>query len=129
MGDRANIVIKQHIAHDDVGEIYFYTHWSGWRLPIILQEALKNGRSSWDDESDLARIIFLEHDEGGFRISSRLLDNEYPLLQVDTEDKTVTIRDERAEPNEGFPIPFEKFISLDLSDNPWETLHELKEAA
>lgn len=134
MGDRANIVIKQHIAHDEVGEIFFYTHWDGCRTPITLQDALKRGRSRWDDESYLARIIFSEmiqgdlEGENGYGISAYLTDNEYDLLVVDAETQTVTIRKESAEPGEGFPIPFEKFISLDLTNAPWEILQELKEA-
>ena len=134
MGDRANIVIKQHIAHDEVGEIFFYTHWDGCRTPITLQDALKRGRSRWDDESYLARIIFSEMIQGnlkgesGYGISAYLTDNEYDLLVVDAEMQTVTIRKESAEPGEGFPIPFEKFISLDLTNAPWEILQELKEA-
>lgn len=47
---------------------------------------------------------------------------------MDAETQTVTIRKESAEPGEGFPIPFEKFISLDLTNAPWEILQELKEA-
>ena len=60
--------------------------------------------------------------ENGYGISAYLTDNEYDLLVVDAETQTVTIRKESAEPGEGFPIPFEKFISLDLTNAPWELL-------
>ena len=134
MGDRANIVMKQNHSNSNTGEIYFYTRWDGYQLPKILQDALKRGRRRWDDESYLARIIFSEmiqgnlEGENGYGISAYLTDNEYDLLVVDAETQTVTIRKESAEPGEGFPIPFEKFISLDLTNAPWEILQELKEA-
>ena len=134
MGDRANIVMKQNHSNSNTGEIYFYTHCDGYQLPKILQDALKRGRRRWDDESYLARIIFSEmiqgnlEGENGYGISAYLTDNEYDLLVVDAETQTVTIRKESAEPGEGFPIPFEKFISLDLTNAPWEILQELKEA-
>ena len=59
MGDRANIVIE-----NDAGRIYLYTHWAGYSLPETLRSALERGKSRWDDESYLTRIIFCEMVKG-----------------------------------------------------------------
>jgi hypothetical protein len=61
MGDRGNIIIKQK---REEGQISFYTHWSGSDLPRIVANALDRGRSRWNDEDYLNRIIFCELLEG-----------------------------------------------------------------
>lgn len=103
MGDRGNVVFK----YQDGNKIYFYTHWGGGALKETLRQALirakgqasnltDNGR--WDDESYLARIIFCQmlKDSGssleeltGFGIAPYEIDNENPLLTVDTKMQTV----------------------------------------
>ena len=93
MGDRGNIVIKQ----EDGNQIYLYTHWGGYSLPVVLQNALKRGKHRWDNEPYLARIIFCEMVKGyemdltGFGISTYECDNEHPHLIVDCATQTVTI--------------------------------------
>jgi hypothetical protein len=93
MGDRANIIIQ----YEGGQQIFFYTHWNGYRLPDLLKEALVQGRSRWDDPSYLARIIFcaMVHDANdsrtGFGISPRLTDNEHDFLIVDTVNNLVGI--------------------------------------
>jgi hypothetical protein len=68
MGDRANI----HIIETEGAGIYFYTHWTGYKLPQTLQVALARGKDRWNDETYLNRIIFSEMiknnvlDETGF---------------------------------------------------------------
>lgn len=98
MGDRGNIAIKQNsgIEGEKPGMIYFYTHWRGSEIPIVLRDALKKGQGRWSDESYLGRIIFQEliggdTDITGFGISSYLTDNEHPILVVDCETKTVEV--------------------------------------
>lgn len=56
MGNRANIQIKYSEGND----IFFYSHWSGRDVDNIVQSALLRGKSRWNDESYLARIIFCE---------------------------------------------------------------------
>lgn len=105
MGDRANIRIKQLFPPTPEGEepqfVYLYTHWGGTELPQTLAKALdsKAGRSRWDDESYLARIIFCHmlaegnglntDDVTGFGISCSPPDNEHPYLDVDCLAQTV----------------------------------------
>lgn len=90
MGDRANIVM------DDAGErVFFYTHWDGSELPSIAQDGLRAGESRWTDPSYLARIVFCSMVKGqegettGYGISTRLCDNSYPLLVIDTTAQQV----------------------------------------
>lgn len=91
MGARANIVCK----YSDNNKIYFYSHWGGESLFQTLQDALKRGKDRWNDESYLARIIFSEMIKNetlantGYGISPYLMDNEYPLLEVDFSKQTV----------------------------------------
>lgn len=96
MGDRANIVLHYELG----GEIYFYTHWCGSELPVIVQQALIHGKSRWDDPSYLARIIFttLITNDGdpthttGFGISPTVGDDEDRLISIHLGKQTVSIR-------------------------------------
>lgn len=112
MGDRGNIFIKEK----DSG-IYFYSHWSGSDLPIILKKALIKGEDRWSDLSYLARIIFCTMTEGddtniGFGISISPEDNEYPLLVVDSEENMVHISDFPYNGKHKYSISFKKYIEL-----------------
>lgn len=83
MGDRGNIVL-----HDKGAKIYLYTHWSGSNIQEVLKRALIKGRGRWGDPDYLHRVIFQEligknTDVTGFGLSTRLGDNEHPLLNVD----------------------------------------------
>jgi hypothetical protein len=101
MGDRANILVKQHShigGKEPNGAIFIYTHWSGSELPHILQRALVRGKSRWDDEPYLTRIIVSEvigkdNWDGltGVGVSTYMGDNSYPLLVVDSDEKTVGV--------------------------------------
>lgn len=109
MGDRANI----KFVEVEGGEIFFYTHWSGYRLPEILAEALKRGQGRWNDESYLARIIFSEmiKDEvletTGAGISTYRTDYEYDDLIVD-------VANQRIEGRVG-SWPFAEYVTKDWS--------------
>ena len=107
MGDRGNVVFK----YEDGNKIYFYSHWGGSGLKETVRKALirakgedgvvgsssgNNGR--WEDESYLARIVFCQmlKEEGasfedltGFGIAPYEVDNEHPLVVVDTKAQTV----------------------------------------
>lgn len=126
MGDRGNIII----GTPDKPEIYLYTHWSGTELPLILQRALAK-RWRWDDDAYLTRIIFCEMvgddvgTEAGYGISTRMCDNEHPLLFVDVDAKRVhvgsggtayTMIDRRS-------WTFEEYIALPMDEKrPWRAL-------
>jgi len=109
MGDRGNICIQEK-----ENKIFFYSHWTGYDLFDVLQEALKRGRGRWDDEPYLARIIFCEMIKNdvmgntGFGISTYQTDNEYPIMFVDSKTQTVSIDDEE--------WSFQEFIELE--DDP-----------
>lgn len=111
MGDRGNIAIVQHPNFSDPtkdrGIIFFYGHWSGYRLEQSLTHALEHGRDRWGDESYMGRIIFCQFVAGdladvgtearlaavldtiSFGISTYLTDNEYPILVVDDRQQKV----------------------------------------
>lgn len=127
MGDRANILVRANEA--DPG-VYLYTHWCGTELPAILQTALRK-KLRWTDAPYLTRIIFCtmlkgneEPEERGFGISTSLLDNEYPILEVDVDAQTVsTLRErDRVRLNRW---TFTEFCELAISTNPvdpWKAL-------
>ena len=86
MGDRGNI---------KVGDIYLYTHWRGSRITNILKCALVKGKSRWDNEAYLTRIIFCELMKGeedgiiGYGISTDILDNQREILEVDCKNQLI----------------------------------------
>lgn len=92
MGDRGNIVVRS--SQSNVDDVWFYGHWSGSRLEHTVRSALARKRR-WGDTSYLARIIFDEFtkdhagEETGFGISTRLQDNEYPVIVVDDDKQRV----------------------------------------
>jgi hypothetical protein len=101
MGDRGNIVIE------DSGErVYLYTHWKGSDIGLIVSKALAR-RQRWDDPPYLACIIFDELTDGqksgetGYGISSRLGDNEHPVLVVDCAKQLVRFEDDEGKPTGG----------------------------
>lgn len=91
MGNRANIKIVTGKAND----IYFYSHWGGYDLPLVLKRALIRGENRWDDDAYLNRIIFSEMikgnvlEETGFGISLELCDNQNFIINVNPTDNTV----------------------------------------
>ena len=121
MGNRANIIVTQHArrAEENSGELFLYTHWGGHELPETLQAALIRGRARWDDEPDLARIIFDDmtstaHNElTGFGLSTYPCDNEHDYLVVDCEKQEVR-REHEATREVVARWPFEAFCALDI---------------
>jgi len=102
MGERGNIVVKQNAKGHEGEKVYFYTHWRGYRIKQVLQNALKHDQR-WTDETYLARIIFCELVDGeekvftSFGISTYLTDNGYPILVVDAETQSITEESESGE--------------------------------
>jgi len=113
MGCRGNIVITQ-----DSGKapLYFYTHWEGYKIKQVLQDALKRGKGRWGDDPYLARIIFCEMiqndvlNKTGFGISTFECDNdgENPIVYVSIPDQTVKVA--------GVINTFAEFCDLKFTD-------------
>ena len=64
MGDRGNIVIE---TTDRQPIMHMYSHWSGSCIPERVAAALVKGKSRWDDDSYLNRVLFqtlLNGDDG-----------------------------------------------------------------
>lgn len=127
MGDRGNIVIRQGNTKAD--DVWFYGHWSGYALkPRVAKALAKHWR--WNDSSYLARIVFDEFTSGqqgqetGFGISTRMQDNEYPILVVDVPKQIVYEVPEKAlveyrVPDDYNPAKqwtFEQFAVLQLEE-------------
>jgi hypothetical protein len=118
MGDRANIVIEQ----GDGSRVWLYSHWGGSEMPETLQKALRL-RERWDDTAYFASIVYLTMRDGndattGFGITTRITDNEYPILVVDCDKQAITIEDEpdgtraKYHPCIGKTFTFEEFAGL-----------------
>ena len=92
MGDRGNIKLVSEYGEP----IYFYTHWTAYRLPEIVAKGLDKGRDRWGDEDYLNRIIFqtlLGGDESNlsYGISTREAGDAWRLVEVDHVKEEVSI--------------------------------------
>ena len=93
MGSRGNIQVIQ-----SDGEVWLYTHWGGYALKESVAAALERGQDRWGDETYLTRILFcslLNPDDlyatTGFGIGCSIGDNEYPVVVVNCNERSVTI--------------------------------------
>lgn len=111
MADRANIMLvmpKSYGPKQENGGIYLYTHWSGYTFPEKLRLALDFGRSRWNDDQYLARIITsrvfedIHDDTTGGGVGLTIGDNEpgRPVIVVDLINNTVSFA---AAGDEGYP--------------------------
>lgn len=115
MGDRGNIAIR----YTDGQEIFLYAHWSGFEMAKVTRDALAR-KERWTDQDYLARIVFCEMVKGsenestGFGIATRAAgDGEHPIIVLDVERQTVTLRPVECERNaEVQPRTFEQFAAL-----------------
>lgn len=118
MGDKANIAMKQK----DGNFIYLYSHYDGFQMPKILQNALIRGVGRWDDEPYLSRIIFCELvkdsflDTTGYGITTYMTDNEHPVIFVDAVTKKVYFKAFVAKDKKD-SWDFQEFIKLDIDEN------------
>jgi len=92
MGDRGNIKLISEYGEP----IYFYTHWTAYRLPEIVAKGLDNGIGRWSDEDYLNRIIFqalLEGDDSqlSYGIGTREAGDSWRLVEVDHKKQEVTM--------------------------------------
>jgi hypothetical protein len=90
MGDRRQVHIKNI-------NLWIYTHWGGYDLPEVVQQAIKLAEDRWMDTSYCSRIIAMhiiqENSSGstGCGISDHSMDSEYNDIFIDTEKLTVSI--------------------------------------
>ena len=109
MGDRVNIKIK----YSEGADIYFYSHWEGYRISNIVADALDRGRDRWTSEAYLARIIFSEMikngvlEETGFGIAPYEIDDQNPTITVNIPEQMVSV--------EKTKFSFEDWIKRHLS--------------
>lgn len=113
MGERGNI--KVDFNGNDA--VYFYTHWTGYRVQHDLANALNRGRGRWTDGPYLARIVFSEMllvpgnaqatyenltDTTGFGIDTEIGDNSYDIPEVSVANQEVSYQ--------GRTYSFEEFV-------------------
>ena len=89
MGCRGNIQIDQDaMCGETPPSLFLYTHWNGNQVCEILAGALEKGRSRWNDDGYMTRIIFNQlqgddRDVTGFGIQVGYApDNEYEIPRV-----------------------------------------------
>lgn len=128
MGDRSNIVVKD----SDGSRIWLYGHWMGADSIRVVAEVLEL-RTRWSDAPYLTRLLFSHMTAGeppfaetGFGISTRMCDNEYPVIVLDTFTGTVVLEDAPfgQELTEVTPaVTFDEFLSVVPDGTPdFETL-------
>lgn len=112
MGARAQVHMKN-------SGVFLYTHWGSGSIVEDVRKALASdaGRSRWDDEEYLTRIIFdvmtdgQHGEETGFGIGTQQHgDLDFKPIVVDCDNKTVSLEDEYVFPY-GFPMSFEEFTN------------------
>lgn len=121
MGDRSNIVIKQH----DGSRVWLYGHWMGEDSINVVRDTLAH-RERWNDAPYLARMLFDKMTKGavgstGYGISTYMCDNEYPVIVLDPETQTVVLEDAPfGQPLVPItpPVSFETFIACGSETNP-----------
>ncbi len=141
MGDRGNIAVVQ--SKDNKEQVWFYGHWSGHRMPAVLQHAIREGKDRWNDPSYFARIVFCRliapddrfYQTTSYGISTRLGDNEHLIMVADCAKQVVYVLQEEQLDNgrvpSKMPIPdsiwtFEEYSALEKL--PWGDMNgQLKE--
>ncbi len=134
MGDRANVFIRTvypESAYKKRKGVYLYSHWSGSGLPELVRQALAK-QWRWNDEPYLTRIIFDVMTEGchgeelSFGISTRMPDNEYPIIEVDCKTQEVRFlaydwKRHRVDPKKVLAsYSFSDYVALDKATWPVE---------
>ena len=110
MGDRGQVELVM-----SEGSIFLYTHWGAEGLPWVVAKALDRGRSRWDDDEYLNRIIFSQMikdevmEETGYGISLGERGDTWRLVRVDYNDSTITVVDNG---HSGPELTFDEFVSI-----------------
>ena len=123
MGDRSNIVVKQH----DGSRVWLYGHWMGEDSIRIVRDVLAE-RERWNDAPYLARMLFAKMTQGdpagstGYGISTYMCDNEHPVIVLDPASQTVVLEDSKTWGAELEPITpavsFDTFIMCGAEHSP-----------
>ena len=111
MGDRGNIVV---IGRDTRDQVWFYGHWSGHRMPAVVQHAIREGNGRWQDPSYFARVMFcrlLPNDDRylestSYGISTSIGDNEHPIMVADCVNQRVYTIEEKQLKEGQVPLDF-----------------------
>ena len=131
MGDRGNIAVQESAGQ----RVYLYGHWSGYDMPELLRASLVRGKERWDDPQYLARVIFCDLVRGqeqgltGFGITSRIHNNEYPVIVVDCEKQEIRLEAEEDgshEPEKPKTWPIGAYAAL--SKATWGDLDESRKS-
>jgi hypothetical protein len=143
MGDRGNIIMEyDRVQGEAPTRVFLYTHWSGYRLPSILQTGLIQGRGRWSDDAYLARILFCTmvgenwSDTTGYGIAPWVPDNEYDFLLVQVCQQKVLRVDLEWHCSQDAPISdyirqswtFEEYIEIPMNEG-WTELDNAANAA
>lgn len=140
MGDRANVFIRGTSYNQTTNQelpaatgIWLYGHWSGYNLPLAVQDALRK-KARWTDESYLTRIIFCQmlkrgyssredalEDTASFGIGLTMPDSEYPILVLDIATQRIGFSPEPKSYKDQPPTPkvswsFEEFCEAKPED-------------
>lgn len=127
MGDRANIYLQTPSNDEKPAGIYLYTHWSGYRWPEALREALVFGKSHWNDPEYLGRIIAsqvfsdIHNETTGGGLSLRIGDNSYPIIVCDIEAQEVSFAEAGSEADDSLRkhhISFTEYVDQERADYP-----------
>lgn len=129
MGDRGNIKFIEELGSPS---IFFYTHWSGYRLNEIIREGLIQGKGRWSDPPYLARIMFnaLQGDdrgETGFGISHAIGDNEHPVMVVDADQQKVYIDGHATDDDPKYVMSFTDFVDSPRGLVAFDPAHDAEE--
>jgi hypothetical protein len=97
MGGRGNIAVIQ--SEDYKEQVWFYGHWAGWRMPAVLQMAIREGKGRWQDPSYFARVVFCRLvpsddrylETTSYGIGATIGDNEHPIMVADCPRQRVFI--------------------------------------
>jgi hypothetical protein len=135
MGHRAYLLVLEDLPSTlPVTGVYFYTHWGGKLLPLLVREALSK-RIGWDSPPFLAGLFFKTMTAGkaesdlGFGIAAGPFETEFNVMVVDPFTKRVLICDDDTMMEKGVEAAaigswsFEEFIDSDngLILEAWNT--------
>ena len=118
MGDRANVYCREVWRDGSEGGVYFYSHYYGRELALVVKDALIRGKERWSEFPFLHRIIFSEmiqddvSGDCGFCISTRIIDNSYPVIVVDCSSGSVGFALDGEEPKCVVQWFFEEYVAM-----------------
>lgn len=130
MGDRGNIAVIQRD-----GQVWFYTHWSGYKIKEVAQQAVIAGKSRWNDESYFTRCVadkLIPKLKAGeepisYGISTSIGDNEHPIMVLDCNRQIAFLIEESALQDGRVPDDYKPAESWTFKEFQTAKLKELQE--